>query len=94
MHTTNPGARHRIIRSVLRDGTRSEEPAAVVGLQEIASREPEMKLSHSMIEDLLHDLRYSLQSNRRTRGGPSHPDQRPGQMPVAQVCFLQLSSPG
>lgn len=32
------------------------------------------QLSHQVVADLLHELGYSLQSNRKTREGTSHPD--------------------
>lgn len=32
------------------------------------------RVSHQTVADLLHDLQYSLQGNRKTREGDSHPD--------------------
>jgi transposase len=32
------------------------------------------RVSHQVVADLLHDLGYSLQANRKTREGSSHPD--------------------
>jgi hypothetical protein len=31
-------------------------------------------VSHRVVADVLHDLHYSLQANRKTREGPQHPD--------------------
>jgi hypothetical protein len=31
-------------------------------------------VSYHLVADLLHDLQYSLQANRKTREGPQHPD--------------------
>jgi hypothetical protein len=32
------------------------------------------EVSHQLVADLLHELDYSLQANRKTREGPPHPD--------------------
>ncbi|MDK1039837.1 MAG: ISAzo13 family transposase, partial [Actinomycetota bacterium] len=32
------------------------------------------EVSHKLVADLLHELRYSLQANRKTREGSHHPD--------------------
>jgi hypothetical protein len=32
------------------------------------------KISHRMVAELLHELNYSLQANRKTSEGSSHPD--------------------
>ena len=32
------------------------------------------EVSHRLVANLLHELRYSLQANRKTREGPQHPD--------------------
>ena len=32
------------------------------------------EVSHKLVADLLHELRYSLQANRKTREGSQHPD--------------------
>lgn len=32
------------------------------------------EVSHKLVADLLHELGYSLQANRKTREGPQHPD--------------------
>jgi Rhodopirellula transposase DDE domain len=32
------------------------------------------RVSHALVSDLLHELKYSLQANRKTKEGSSHPD--------------------
>ncbi len=32
------------------------------------------QISHQLVSELLHDLGYSLQANRKTREGGEHPD--------------------
>ena len=53
------------------------------------------QVSHTLVAELLHQLNYSLQGNRKTREGSSHPD-RNAQFEHINVKveeFLELSQP-
>ena len=73
----------------------SRVPAAL-DLQERAStgggiEAPRAQVSHRMVAELLHDMGYSLQANRKTLAGTEHPDRNAQFEHLDRAVQLQLS---
>src|SRR5882672_9122492 len=68
------------LESLLESTTRGDpEPALQWTCKSVRQLTEELKrmkhqVSHQVVADLLHELGYSLQANRKTREGSSHPD--------------------
>jgi len=68
------------LESLLESTTRGDPETALQwtckSVRQLTEELKRMKhqVSHQVVADLLHDLGYSLQANRKTREGSSHPD--------------------
>jgi transposase len=68
------------LESLLESTTRGDPEAALQwtckSVRQLTEELKRMKhqVSHQVVADLLHDLGYSLQANRKTKEGSSHPD--------------------
>ena len=49
------------------------------------------QVSHRMVAELLHDMGYSLQANRKTLAGTEHPDRNAQFEHLDRAVQLQLS---
>jgi transposase len=76
------------LRSLVEPSTRGDPQAALLwtakSLRKLAAglRELGHQISYSVVRELLRSLGYSLQANRKTREGDSHPDRD------AQFCYI------
>ena len=52
-------------------------------------------VSHALVAELLHDQKYSLQANRKTKAGSSHPDRNAQFEHISQTAseFLKSAQP-
>jgi transposase len=76
------------LRSLVEPSTRGDPQASLLwtakSLRNLAAglRELGHRISYSVVRELLRSLGYSLQANRKTREGGSHPDRD------AQFCYI------
>jgi hypothetical protein len=76
------------LRGLVEPSTRGDPQAPLLwtakSLRNLAAglRELGHRISYSVVRELLHSLGYSLQANRKTREGGSHPDRD------AQFCYI------